>query len=405
MFMKFDRIYLHIGTHKTGTTTIQELYFENRKLIAEEVGIFYPCLDSNHGNFLRLVFEQEEGATLRAWFPSELSMPSQEVRDSTLKKLEKELDDTKCRQALFSGEWLSLMRPEEIHAFRNWLLTYTQDIVVLTFVRNPRDWFESSISQIMKYGMTLDESVARISRRVGFKELIGRWRDAFGAENVRVFDMDGLKKEPGGLLGGFHAELGISSDTLMKCSLNAVERNRRVSQEYVALIDGIHRGFRRERAEPEKSPINYKNLQRLLAIQGVKFRLSIAHRRQLEDKIREQLEWLESEFGFQYDGWEESNSDQPSDCGKKGVCFSELGITTMSELVSNLLIENQHLESLSSESKGFVRKVAALKEEVATMKSRLTRARLETVESWSLLYRLLRPVFRLEKSLRKRMGS
>jgi hypothetical protein len=51
---------LHIGWHKTGTTTLQQFSYQNRDKLAA-IGVHYPDWNHNHGAALVSTFRQDTG--------------------------------------------------------------------------------------------------------------------------------------------------------------------------------------------------------------------------------------------------------------------------------------------------------------------------------------------------------
>lgn len=55
MVSRFEVAYIHIGLHKTGTSTIQKFLFDHRSSLAE-CGYLYPSINKNHGGDLYSLF-------------------------------------------------------------------------------------------------------------------------------------------------------------------------------------------------------------------------------------------------------------------------------------------------------------------------------------------------------------
>jgi hypothetical protein len=53
------KIILHIGLHKTGTTTIQNVLHANREFLLRREGVLYPSLAPNLSGALNTVFSDQ----------------------------------------------------------------------------------------------------------------------------------------------------------------------------------------------------------------------------------------------------------------------------------------------------------------------------------------------------------
>ncbi len=55
----FERIYLHIGLHKTGTSSLQSFLFEHRESLLRDLGVLYPSLNRNLSQPLFSLFSEQ----------------------------------------------------------------------------------------------------------------------------------------------------------------------------------------------------------------------------------------------------------------------------------------------------------------------------------------------------------
>lgn len=200
-------LYLHVGTHKTGTTSIQEA-IRQKSVCINAAGIaLHPmrnasCLASQ---FLR----SDVHATVRV-----LGAPL-----PTLASLDAEIDIVRRargneRNMLISSELFCMLRTTlEAVAIRATLGAMFQQIVPILFIRNQQDWRESRSDQLRKtghlaYQMSLpsahsieDDWYYEIDAIRAFWQQLG---------DLRVIDYDKTRKQLGGVIAPFADTIGLS---------------------------------------------------------------------------------------------------------------------------------------------------------------------------------------------------
>ena len=169
---------VHIGVNKTGTSSLQRAYFDNRDLLAEQ-GIFYPQTGietAAHHNVARAL----GGAK-----PAALGMAG-----NWQEELRKECAG-KALCVLSSELFHTLPRPEVVTA-----LCPPGDTRIVIYIREHAahivSWYQQAI-QSRNTSLTLEEFVEFFA--VSYAKRIAGWQRAYGAENVvaRLYDRKALK--------------------------------------------------------------------------------------------------------------------------------------------------------------------------------------------------------------------
>ncbi len=229
---------LHIGTEKTGTTSIQEFLAHNRAQL-KQAGILYPiCLgDKNH---IKLTAYAE-----RSPWPfgeKNLGIDSPEKHAAFCLTLEQQLDEElqrrPYRSVIMSNEHLhsNLSNPEQIQALKAFLAPHFSDIKVLVYFRRQDLMALSLYSTALLVGFTpnrqLDVSAAR-SYYYRFDSIYDNWAGIFGSENLLVKAFARDKLVGGNVVVDFCATAGLSADY----GLAMTERkNESLSLEAACLI-------------------------------------------------------------------------------------------------------------------------------------------------------------------------
>ncbi len=213
------RILLHIGTHKTATTTIQNTFAANRALLARH-GLIYPDLGrstGHHGLAMRWVTLPEafalQGGAEAGW-----------DRVAALAKGD--------ATVLISSEEFSRGLPEprvNFRELRDWLSGFAEVQVICT-LRDQLSYLQSIYLEVSKkhvpppWPMFLANALASgfgAGLFLDFNALHSHLRSAFEDENIHYLDYTATSACPGGLLG---AMLRLAGTDLAASDLRPVNR-------------------------------------------------------------------------------------------------------------------------------------------------------------------------------------
>lgn len=206
-------LYLHIGTEKTGTSSVQEFMRANRAPMQTR-GIVYPRSpgDLNHIGIAALGQNRDRG---ELW--NILGITSIAGRDSYRVKLANELKAelrrAKCERAVMSNEHCSsrLLSVEEVTSLRDFLLPLFSRIRIVVYLRRQDDFVVSTYSTGIKSGRTTPlrlPRAARILARYDYWHLLERWSGVFGRENVICRKFEKQSMAGGNLLSDFLSAIG-----------------------------------------------------------------------------------------------------------------------------------------------------------------------------------------------------
>ncbi len=150
------QLLIHVGMHKTGTTTIQETLFRHREQLPAH-GLAYFGLQANHSNPLLLAFldnPSENNGLRRAGFtdPAKAAAVAQEMRAALATFLRSTTQD----KLIVSGESASVLGYDGVRAMIEFCRPHVDQIVVVAFIRPPRSFAVSMLQQQMRIGQTLD---------------------------------------------------------------------------------------------------------------------------------------------------------------------------------------------------------------------------------------------------------
>lgn len=169
-----QQIFLHIGTNKTGTSSIQHHFFQNRDLLSQN-DLCYPALGANvaaHHNVAK-------------WVKSP-------------KKFEAELNALKTEIAPFKKVVLSseaFCDLDDPHAVEQQFPEC--DVKVILYLRDPVRYFLSWWQQDIQMGKRYPDMRSYLmTQRRSYAGLVDKWVEVFGRSNliIRVYDRTTLPK-------------------------------------------------------------------------------------------------------------------------------------------------------------------------------------------------------------------
>lgn len=166
------QVVLHIGLHKTGTSSLQFALFKLRKKL-EQLGWSYPDLNhsrAHHQLCLDLKLQKTSAVTSK-------------FQDTVL--------NSGFQNFIISSEGFDVFTPDQIRNTRDFLEGLGLQTKVVYFIRNQTDILESSIAGTKKFNTIARSEVEyleRIQSRLPWKfyTCYQQWAECFGCTNVVV---------------------------------------------------------------------------------------------------------------------------------------------------------------------------------------------------------------------------
>lgn len=181
------KLLLHIGTGKTGSTSIQHaLYYD--PILSHHFA--YPKLGPLGHNFLSVLFRDFDDLT-RGYQYKYQNNKKRYVEDK-----EKLLNEVKRlveidKPLVISAESFFRLKPGEIKILKQYFQEIgMQDVMVLVYIRRPSDFYLSIVQQKIKASFDFNSPY---EFRYPFIDTIYRWKEYFpGHLRVRLFDKETL---------------------------------------------------------------------------------------------------------------------------------------------------------------------------------------------------------------------
>ncbi len=212
------RLILHVGTHRTGSTSLQQFLVDHRTELSARGYALYRGLyrERNHIEIYLAALRQERDSfgKLGAFAGVDFG---EAFRRDLAQRIQSFVREQAEPSIILSTEGLSLLRySDELDALKSILGCDSVRTTVVVYLRNPSDFLRSYTQQLLKKrGRTpsTDPGSALYVRQdswlVDFDSLLRVYRDAFGADAVHVIDYDECLRLDGNVIPAFLRVLGL----------------------------------------------------------------------------------------------------------------------------------------------------------------------------------------------------
>ena len=300
----FDKIILHIGLHKTGTTSLQKYLGSNRSEL-KKLGILYPKLfiddfspDNHSWPIINLVSKAPSGYHLNI-ANNLLGLKLEEV----IKSLEEQvlaLKSAKEKVLLISGEGISTLKAEELTILKNKLLAISSSLVTLEvhyFTRQTKDFITSIIQQRLKGGTREGIILKELAKSSLINIKMTKFNKAFESAEIINHDYGEACTYSGGLETYFSEQILNHKKSL---PVNSHRVNEGLSSSAFQLIRYYIEHSEKYTRVPIIGTTYSDNIIKLAAIKGDKFTLTLEQRAKLQELTKDNLTFSEflNEFNF-----------------------------------------------------------------------------------------------------------
>lgn len=214
-----ERVVLHIGTHKTGTTSIQQFLHDQNDTLLARAGAFCPpgfLVPNLHAELPLLTIRPDRVWPARLRFP-DTGRPAWVA--AARRHVREHAAGSDAAVLVYSHEDLSYLRgADELAALHDLLGERQVDVVV--FLREPSAYLRSYREQLRATGFELSTDPTSFaytepdSWLVDYDALIASFAGRFGADHVHALDYDVTMKSDGTVIPAFAELLGIERSDL-----------------------------------------------------------------------------------------------------------------------------------------------------------------------------------------------
>jgi len=230
-------LYLHIGTRKTATSSIQKTIFNNRKIF-EKNGLYYPeNWRKAHNLELFCMFtdrpERYSFNVFNKYTKEQVEKNNINNRNNIIKEVQK----TACEKILFSAEDVSALGKKNIENLKLFINTELNiyKIIIIVSVRDILSYVTSDLQQYIKDG----HGKVNIQHYKDFyRAKIEKFIEVFGRENIIVYKFEDAIKHELGPVGYFFDIINFPRDVLSEIKID--KTNEGISNRAIDLMEYIN---------------------------------------------------------------------------------------------------------------------------------------------------------------------
>ena len=281
-------VILHIGLHKTGSTSIQKALKNYNKDGVKAIGFN----EENHSIPMYTIFS-ENRYDYHIWTNSGATKDQiNQRRETYLKILTDHVNDENNEKLIISGEDISVLSAEEKHKLIKFFTKLDISIKVIVYVRSPLDWSASVYQQMVKDGHTPKGKIA-----TNYKNRLNPFLELLGKNNTLVFSFNDVQKNYRSIINHFSDVLKIKLPDLKKenesitefqlaliCSLNSIKLQTNGNRHRYRIRRKMVEIIREYRCESLAS----KKLDK-------KYFVPLLH-----DMVEKDVEWLSDNFDIKF---------------------------------------------------------------------------------------------------------
>ena len=190
--MKKKECIVHIGMHKTGSSSIQVTL--DKKFKSQET-CYFNLAKANHSRLILSLFSKHKKTI------------AEHDNAVTMKMMLENIENCPGQRMILSGEGIVKLTEEELKAFKDFLYQYFEKITIVAYVRSPGSFMVSAFQEIVKAG-TYHFKLEKVYPN--YRNKFKKFDLVFGRENVHFWKFDPKSFTEGDVVTDFCHKIGIN---------------------------------------------------------------------------------------------------------------------------------------------------------------------------------------------------
>ncbi|BAF72681.1 hypothetical protein [Sulfurovum sp. NBC37-1] len=281
-FAKKELCIVHIGMHKTGSTSIQQALSS----LTDETFSYFNLHAQNHSIPIYSLFvpkpEHYHIHSRAGKSKEQVKAYNRSVKELFAKHLS---ENPHCSTFLLSGEDISVLPKPSLLTFRSFLLRFFKKIEIVAYVRSPASYMSSSFQERVKGGAyTFDFENDYPHYRNRFE----KFDTVFGKENVQLIHFDPKKMKNSDVVCDFLLRIGLDADCVI-----SHRANESLSLQATAIFYLANKRLLSKKPVSENEKGRIKLLNFLLQKIGDRFLLRQSLIDTVLQKNKSDIKWIE----------------------------------------------------------------------------------------------------------------
>ena len=279
---------LHVGMHKTGTTSIQ-----NSLQDLDDDQFYYTRLQGkpNHSTTIEAIFHADKHSHIARKLAKYGKISASRLANLARPDLDASVAEAKGRTLVISGEGILRMSESELNSLKYYLVDHGyDDIEVAAYARAPVAYISSAMQQKLKIGKTRAFKIESCFPE--YREKFKKFDTVFGAGNLRLFKYDPANFPNGDVVEDFCRHFGIPLG-----SVNPIRKNVSITRLAAQLRFQYTKYAEAEGLPPLRGAMGMKLLDRIRSPDPARFQLAPSVIAPFLPEIQADVEWMEKRLG------------------------------------------------------------------------------------------------------------
>lgn len=297
------RLIIHLGMHKTGSTSIQDALYNNACRGANGEYVYFNFGSINHNHRIYSLFSDNPNL-----YYLNIGMSDEEIHNlntCTKTLIEKEIEQNINKSFILSGEDLINLSCDELKKLNGYFSSFFDTIKILVYVRHPVSYMTSLLQQVIKSGVGFERFVSESPLSVdsalnlsmlypGYRSIFERLRSVFGADNVI------LKEFPKSSTGSSDVVVDFFNWLNIPCPSNiSIKRNESVSKDALAVVYILRKADMKNLLKLSRNE-KRELISEVLKIEGRKLTLASNALLPILENNESDINWLKGNLSLDY---------------------------------------------------------------------------------------------------------
>ena len=283
---------LHVGMHKTGTTSIQKSLQD----LDDDRFYYARVLTSpNHSVSVFSIFAEKPDSIHLRSIRVRKNMTVDQITAEAKSDLKASITAAGERTLVISGEGLIRLTEHELKKLREFLVRHgCSELEIRAYIRPPGSYLSSAVQQRIKAGYFKEFQIER--SLPNYRGKFEKFDQVFGAENVKLAKFDRTLLKNGDVVEDFCERSGIAMS-----SVSVQRMNDSVPRLAALLIYQYNQNCGAEQLPPLKARHSLRLAELLQDIDKTAFKLAPDVVARAIGQVKSDIEWMEQRLGQKLD--------------------------------------------------------------------------------------------------------
>ena len=306
-------VYLHVGTPKTATTSIQRTLSSNIEILKRNGYHYLENWPDGHSSILASLFWDNP---VNFWYHAAANRTIQECTDfneQSCKIIINEIENCTTTNIIFSGEDVIYLSYIGVKKFKDFLykLIPNVNIKIVICFRETLSFMASNVQENVKFGITIEDSIKNMLKdhKHFYKTCTEKFINIFGKNNIITYKYEDALFSEYGPVKYFLKKIGLSNHAINE--IRDIKFNESISYNAIDLISYINTVIPKFKNMTISKGRTLYDTVNFYGITGEKYRFDNSTKIQLLENNKNDIVWLKDNLSIDYTDVVHGQSENP----------------------------------------------------------------------------------------------